>query len=123
MPLTPSTLLATYLKAFARSVLFSLGLDHTLIEFLANAAAGAATVLLVVFFFALRIPRRRSANSARLNPAGRNPDQEIQHTLIKDQNTACHAHNREIMNPFRCLKRRRFRMRNSRVSVLSPDSY
>jgi len=85
MPLTPSPLLATYLKAFARSVLFSLGLDHTLIAFLANAAAGAATVLLVLFFFALRIPRRRSANSARLNPAGRNPDQEIPHTLIKTQ--------------------------------------
>jgi hypothetical protein len=85
MPLTPSPLLATYLKAFARSVLFSLGVDHTLIDFLANAAAGAATVLLILFLVALRIPRRRSANSAHLNPAGRNTDQEIQPTLIKTQ--------------------------------------
>jgi hypothetical protein len=68
MSLTPSPLLATYLKAFARYVLFSLGLDHTLIDFLANAAVGAATVLLVLFFVALRIPRRRSANSVTSIP-------------------------------------------------------
>ena len=68
MPFTPSPLLATYLKAFARSVLISLGLDHVLIDFLADAAEGAATVLFVLFFVALRIPRRQSAKRQGLIP-------------------------------------------------------
>jgi hypothetical protein len=85
MPFTPSPLLATYLKAFTRSVLISLGLDHVLIDFLANAAVGAATVLFVLFLVALRIPRRQSSNSPRLNPADCSTEQKIQQTLIKTQ--------------------------------------
>ena len=85
MPFTPNPLLATYLKAFARSVLISLGLDHVLIDFLADAAVGAVTVLIVIFFVSLRIPRRQSANSAHLNPAIRSTKQKIQQTLIKTQ--------------------------------------
>jgi hypothetical protein len=69
MPFTPNPLLATYLKAFARSVLVSLGLDHVLIDFLENAAVGTVSVLIVIFFVALRIPRRQSANSGLLNSA------------------------------------------------------
>ena len=72
MPFTPNPLLATYLKAFARSVLFSLGLDHVLIDFLANAAVGTVTVLIVIFFVALRIPRR----STRSAPQIRDPENE-----------------------------------------------
>ena len=43
MILNSTPILATSAKAFARSLLFSLGVDHTLIEFLANTAIGAAT--------------------------------------------------------------------------------
>jgi hypothetical protein len=57
----PITLLATSLKAAARSLLFSLGMDHALLDFLANTAIGAATVLFAILFVAFRIPRRRSA--------------------------------------------------------------
>jgi uncharacterized membrane protein len=57
----PITLLATSLKAAARSLLLSLGMDHALLDFLANTAIGAATVLFAILFVSLRIPRRRSA--------------------------------------------------------------
>jgi hypothetical protein len=35
-----------------------MGLDHVLIDFLANAAVGAGTVLLLIFAVGLGIPRR-----------------------------------------------------------------
>jgi hypothetical protein len=69
MPFTSNPLLAAYLKAFARSVLVSLGLDHVLIDFLENAAVGTVSVLVVIFFVALPIPHRQSANSGLLNSA------------------------------------------------------
>jgi hypothetical protein len=56
----PIPLLATSFKAVTRSLLLTLGMDHALIDFLANTAAGAATVLLAILFVACRIPRRRS---------------------------------------------------------------
>jgi hypothetical protein len=61
MSLTTTPLLATSVKAAARSLLFSLGMDHSLIDFLANTAVGAATVFLAILFVAFRVPRRRSA--------------------------------------------------------------
>ena len=57
MILNSTPVLATSIKAFARSVLFSLGLDHLLVDFLAHTAMGAATVLLALLF-AVRIPHR-----------------------------------------------------------------
>jgi hypothetical protein len=57
----PIPLLATSLKAATRSLLLTLGIDHALLDFLANTAVGAATVLLVILVVAFRIPRRRSA--------------------------------------------------------------
>jgi hypothetical protein len=50
-------ILATYAQALTRSVLFSLDLDHALIDFLTNAAVAALTVLLAILFVAIRIPR------------------------------------------------------------------
>jgi len=37
-----------------------MGLDHVLIDFFAHAAAGAASVLVVIFFVGIGIPRRSS---------------------------------------------------------------
>lgn len=51
-------ILATSAKAFVRSLLFSLGVDHALMDFLAHTAVGAATVLLAILFVGVRIPRR-----------------------------------------------------------------
>jgi hypothetical protein len=42
-----------------------MGLDHTLIEFLVSAAVGAATVLLVIIFVGVGIPRRAPAGIRR----------------------------------------------------------
>jgi len=56
-------LLTNYLETLARSLLFSLGLDHALIDFLAYTAVGAAAVLLAILVLALRIPRRRPVSS------------------------------------------------------------
>ena len=53
-----SSLAVTSLKALTRSILWSMGLDRTLIEFLVSAAVGAATVLLVIIFVGVGIPRR-----------------------------------------------------------------
>jgi hypothetical protein len=53
-----SSLGVTSLKAATRFILGSMGLDHTLIEFLVSAAVGAATVLLVIIFVGVGIPRR-----------------------------------------------------------------
>jgi hypothetical protein len=58
MSLTPIPLLATSLKSLTRSLLFSLGLDHALIDFLALTALGAATVLLAILLVGIGIPRR-----------------------------------------------------------------
>jgi hypothetical protein len=57
----PIPLLATSLKAATRSLLLTLGVDHALLDFLADTAIGAATVLIAILFVSLRIPRRRSA--------------------------------------------------------------
>ena len=53
-----SSLGVTSLTAVTHSILWSMGLDHTLIEFLVSAAVGAATVLLVIIFVGVGIPRR-----------------------------------------------------------------
>src|SRR5947208_338882 len=55
MPLTPAPLLATSLKAVARSFLLSLGVDHVLVDFLANAAVGALAILFVILLVGFRI--------------------------------------------------------------------
>ena len=54
------SLLVTSLKAVIRSILLSMGLDHVLVDFFAHAAAGAASVLVVIFFVGIGIPRRSS---------------------------------------------------------------
>lgn len=53
-----SGLLVTSLKALLRSILFCMGLDHVFIDFLASAAVGAGTVLLVIVVVGIGIPRR-----------------------------------------------------------------
>ena len=63
MILNSTPVLATSVKALARSALFTLGLDHALIEFLANTAIGAATVLLALLYVGARIPRCGKADS------------------------------------------------------------
>jgi len=60
------SLLVISLKALLRSILISMGLDHVLIDFLASAAVGAGTVLLVILFVGIGIPRR-SAVAIRRN--------------------------------------------------------
>ena len=59
--------LVTSLKAFVRSILLSMGLDHVLIDFLACAAVGAGTVLLVILFAGIGIPRRAPVAIRRLH--------------------------------------------------------
>jgi len=54
-------LLVTSLKALPCAILSSMGLDHVLIDFLARAAVGAGTVLLVILFVGIGIPRRSAA--------------------------------------------------------------
>lgn len=56
-----SGLLVTSLKALTRSILFSMGLDHVFVDFLLSAAVGAGTVLLVILFVGVGIPRRHAA--------------------------------------------------------------
>jgi len=51
-------LLVTSMKALIRSILFIMGLDHVLIDFFSRAAAGAASVLMVIFVVGFGIPRR-----------------------------------------------------------------
>ena len=58
MILNSTPVLATSAKAFARCLLFSMGVDQVLIDFLANIAIGAATVLLALLYVGARIPRR-----------------------------------------------------------------
>ncbi|MGC2447310.1 MAG: hypothetical protein WA477_06680 [Candidatus Sulfotelmatobacter sp.] len=52
------SLLVTSLKAAFRSILLCMGLDHVLIDFFAHAAAGAASVLMIIFVVGLGMPRR-----------------------------------------------------------------
>ena len=56
--------LATSVEALTRSLLFALGLDHALIDFLARIAIGALAVLLAILFLAIRIPRRQPSGPA-----------------------------------------------------------
>ena len=58
MILNSTPVLATSAKAFARSLLFSLGVDHILIDFLANVAIGADAVLFAFLYVGARIARR-----------------------------------------------------------------
>jgi len=41
-----------------RSILFFMGLDHVLLDFLVRTATGAASVLLVILIVGVSIPRR-----------------------------------------------------------------
>ena len=50
---------AIYLETATRSTLLSFGLDPIFTEFLIRTAIGAATVLAMIVFVALRTPRRR----------------------------------------------------------------
>jgi len=52
------SILVTTLQASFRSILLCMGLDHVLIDFFARAAAGAASVLMVIFIVGLGLPRR-----------------------------------------------------------------
>jgi hypothetical protein len=52
------SILVTSLKATFRSILLIMGLDHVLIDFFSRAAAGAASVLMIIFVVGLGIPRR-----------------------------------------------------------------
>ena len=67
MPLT-RPFLATSLQALTRSALLSLGMEHTLIDFFALAAVGAATVLLAILGAGLAIPRRQWVAISRRPP-------------------------------------------------------
>ena len=58
MILNSTPVLATSVKALTRSLLFSLGVDHVLIDFLANVAIGAAAVLFAFLYVGARIPVR-----------------------------------------------------------------
>ena len=57
MILNSTPILATSAKVFARSVLFSLGVDHTLIEFVANTAIQSRHCVVGLLYVGLRIPR------------------------------------------------------------------
>jgi|HubBroStandDraft_2_1064218.scaffolds.fasta_scaffold651399_1 hypothetical protein len=58
--LRPS-IVVTSLKAVTRSILLIMGLDHVLIEFFSRAAAGAASVLMIIFLVGLGMPRRAAS--------------------------------------------------------------
>ncbi|HTS09376.1 MAG TPA: hypothetical protein VMP68_27680 [Candidatus Eisenbacteria bacterium] len=58
IPAIRPSLIVTSLKATIRSILWCMGLDHVLIDFFARAAAGAASVLMVIFIIGLGMPRR-----------------------------------------------------------------
>jgi hypothetical protein len=59
MPLTTRPFLAS-LKALTRSVLFALGVDHALIDFVARAAVGGVSALLAI------LTLRESSRACRL---------------------------------------------------------
>ncbi len=52
------SILVTTLHITFRSILLPMGLDHVLIDFFSRAAAGAASVLMVIFIVGLGLPRR-----------------------------------------------------------------
>ena len=56
-----SRLLVISFKGLESSILMVMGLDRVFIEFLACAAVGAGTVLLVIIFVGIGIPRRSAA--------------------------------------------------------------
>ena len=56
-----SLLTVISIKGSTRSILISMGLDHVLLDFFARAAAGAASVLMVIFLVGISIPRRSAA--------------------------------------------------------------
>lgn len=60
-----SSLGVTSIKAAAHSILWLMGLDHVFIEFLVCSAVGAATVLLVIIFVGVGIPRRSAVGIRR----------------------------------------------------------
>ena len=66
MPL-PRPFLATSTQALLRSVLLSLGMDHTLIDFLASVAVGAVAVLLAILLVASTVSRRSAVLIRRTN--------------------------------------------------------
>jgi hypothetical protein len=65
MPLAPNPFLATFIKALTRAVLFSLSIDHVLIDFLARtiieAAAAAASSIHISSSHRAAAKRRQNA--------------------------------------------------------------
>jgi hypothetical protein len=61
-----SRLPVTSIKALVRSILLCMGLDHVLVDFLLRAAAGAASVLAVIIFVGIRIPKRSAVSARRI---------------------------------------------------------
>lgn len=59
------SILVTSLKSLASSILFLMGMDQVLIDFLVRSAVGAGTVLLVLAFVGIRIPRSSSVMRRR----------------------------------------------------------
>jgi hypothetical protein len=69
MPLAPNPFLATFIKALSRAVLFSLSIDHVLIDFLARTIIEAATGLLAILVVGIRrSPRALRRRSLQLDP-------------------------------------------------------
>jgi hypothetical protein len=69
MPLAPNPFLATFIKALTRAVLFSLSIDHVLIDFLARTIIEAATGLLAILVVGIRrSPRALRRSSRQLDP-------------------------------------------------------
>lgn len=65
LPNFRSGLPVTSLKALFGSILITMGLDHVLVDFLLRAAAGAASVLAVIAFVGIRIPKRSAIVARR----------------------------------------------------------
>ena len=69
MPLAPNPFLATFIIALSRAVLFSLSIDHVLIDFLARTIIEAATGLLAILVVGIRrSPRALRRSSRQLDP-------------------------------------------------------
>ena len=60
------SLIVMSLKSLAGSILFLMGMDEVLIDFLVRAAIGAGTVLVVLGFLGLGIPRSSSLPHRRI---------------------------------------------------------
>ncbi len=61
----PSSFLASSTKALTRSLLFSLGIDHVLIDFLARTSIGATAVLLAILCVGIGSRRRSRSQLGR----------------------------------------------------------